>query len=109
MEKWKKRFIRFSRKLFGIEPLNIRKGFSEETKQQVRRIQKYRCAHCNEEKQYYNFDHMRGRNDNSIQNCQMLCLDCNTRKTDQDREKAQIDKRRKKSNTTKKHKKLKLL
>ena len=92
----KKELVKISKKLLGIktkEPV-IRKYFSQETKQQVRRIQRGRCAHCKRYEKYHycQFDHIKGRNDNSISNCQMLCLKCHNDKTYQDRIKSKIAK-----------------
>ena len=81
--------------LFGKKPKPEpvkRKYFSQETKQRVRNIQRGRCAHCKrwEYWSYCQFDHIKGKTDNSISNCQMLCLKCHNYKTRQDRIKAEI-------------------
>ena len=84
------------KKIFRKKPQTPkRKYFSQELKNQVRRIQRGRCAHCKrwEKYQYCEFDHIHGRNDNSITNCQMLCLKCHTYKTRQDKIKTEISKR----------------
>lgn len=86
----KKGFIKFSRKLFRIpEPKSPRRSFPKYVKQKVRKIQMNRCAHCHRYNPPYEFDHIRSRMDNSLQNCQMLCVRCHTIKTIFERKKGQ--------------------
>ena len=61
-----------------FESENKRKPFSRETKEQILKIQKYKCAVPNcitarKDFQLLEFDHIRGREDNSLSNCQALC------------------------------------
>lgn len=82
--------------LFRKKPEPIkRKYFTQEIKNRIRRIQRGKCAHCKrwEHYRYCEFDHIKGRNDNSITNCQMLCLKCHREKTRQDKIKSDISKR----------------
>ena len=82
--------------LFRKKPEPIkRKYFTQAIKNQVRRVQRGKCAHCKrwEHYRYCEFDHIKGRNDNSITNCQMLCLKCHNEKTRQDKIKLTISKR----------------
>lgn len=99
MGKRKKKFIRFSRWLFRIpSPKPPRRYFSKEIELEVLRLQKYRCASCGRginDKDNRDADHIRGHDDNSIQNCQMLCLKCHRRKSRLDREKEKFAKSKK--------------
>jgi len=58
-----------------------RRAFSEDTKQFVLNRQDYRCNICGTSMQYWDFDHIGSRNDNSPENCQALCLNCHREKT----------------------------
>jgi multisubunit Na+/H+ antiporter MnhG subunit len=58
-----------------------RKSFSAETKEKVLRRQNYRCKICGTSPQHFDFDHIGSRADNSMKNCQALCLDCHRTKT----------------------------
>ena len=58
-----------------------RRAFNKETKQAVLLRQNYRCNICGIEPQNFDFDHIGSRADNSIWNCQALCLDCHRNKT----------------------------
>lgn len=58
-----------------------RRPFSETTKQIVMEKQNGRCKKCGRIPKHWNFDHVHGRGDNSIENCQGLCLDCHQEKT----------------------------
>lgn len=92
----KKDFIKISRKIFGIKPPKERRyAFSEETKKQVLRIQRYRCAifGCKFRGwRLLEFDHIRGRSNNSLENCQALCPTHHRLKTKRDATKAKITK-----------------
>jgi len=68
-----------------------RKGFSEETKKATLRFQRYECAtfRCRN-KRFLEFDHIKGRSDNSIENCQALCPTCHRRKSRYDGRKTQF-------------------
>ena len=85
----KKKTVKKIKAIFGIkspEPLK-RKNFTQEVKNKVRQIQSGKCAFCHRWERYHDchFDHIKGRYDHSITNCQMLCLKCHNRKTWQDR------------------------
>jgi predicted restriction endonuclease len=84
----KKELIQVGRKLFGIKPPKTRRyAFSEETKLAVLKIQRYRCAvfGCKFKNwRLLEFDHIRGRSDNSIMNCQALCPTHHRLKTKRD-------------------------
>jgi len=58
-----------------------RRAFSAETKETVMERQDGRCAHCHKIPKHWEFDHKRGRGDNSLSNCQGLCRDCHMDKT----------------------------
>jgi len=58
-----------------------RKHFTNETKDIIMEQQGGRCAECNVIPKHWEFDHIRGRGDNSIGNCQGLCRDCHQTKT----------------------------
>jgi predicted restriction endonuclease len=94
----KREFIRFSRKIFGIKPPKApRYAFSEETKLAVLRIQRYRCAvfGCKFRNWHLlEFDHIRGRSNNSIVNCQALCPTHHRLKVKRDAIKARVERDR---------------
>ena len=58
-----------------------RQPFSNDTKEQVMESQYGRCAMCGKIPKHWEFDHIHGRGDNSIKNCQGLCRDCHQDKT----------------------------
>ena len=58
--------------------------FSPETKKTVKDNQHGRCNMCGEYPTHWEFDHITGRGDNSIENCQGLCLNCHKGKTIKD-------------------------
>ena len=58
-----------------------RKAFSNTIKNRIKELQNGRCKKCGTIPTHWNFDHIRGRGDNSIRNCQGLCLDCHQDKT----------------------------
>lgn len=58
-----------------------RQSFSELTKRQVMENQNGRCNICYEIPKHWEFDHIHGRGNNSIGNCQGLCRDCHQKKT----------------------------
>ena len=58
-----------------------RRAFTEDTKQFVLNRQDYHCNICGTSMQYWDFDHIGSRNDNSPENCQALCLNCHREKT----------------------------
>ena len=58
-----------------------RRAFTDDTKQFVLNRQDYRCNSCGTSMQYWDFDHIGSRNDNSPENCQALCLNCHREKT----------------------------
>ena len=61
-----------------------RKEFAESTKLQVMENQHGKCAECGEIPKDWEFDHMYGVGDNSIENCQGLCSDCHRKKISKD-------------------------
>ena len=77
-----------------------RVGFSEETKKAILRYQRYECANfrCHN-KGFLRFDHIRGRSDNSLENCQALCPMCHARKTRIDLTKQTLAKRIRRAKT----------
>lgn len=58
-----------------------RKDFSFATKEMVKEQQKGRCVMCDRIPTHWEFDHIDGRGDNGIDNCQGLCRDCHQSKT----------------------------
>ncbi len=59
-----------------------RRGFSESTKAKTLERQNYRCNHCGKESDVWDFDHIDGdSSNNSLENCQALCLECHRKKT----------------------------
>ena len=61
-----------------------RKDFTPNTKERVKELQHARCAECGKIPTHWEFDHIDTRGDNSIENCQGLCLDCHQSKTRED-------------------------
>jgi len=61
-----------------------RKQFTPNTKERVKELQHARCADCGKIPTHWEFDHIDTRGDNSIENCQGLCLDCHQSKTRKD-------------------------
>jgi len=74
---------------YGI-PRNI---FPVTVKDAIRKIQHNRCAipHCTNT-EYFEFDHIKGRDDNSLSNCQMLCKFHHQMKSNVDAIKIRIEK-----------------
>lgn len=73
-----------------------RRGFSDETKKTILRIQNYRCAvfGCRfRNSKLLEFDHLNGRNNNSLRNCQALCPTHHRLKTIRERRINQAEKR----------------
>ena len=58
-----------------------RKDFSYLTKEMVKVKQFGKCKRCGRFPTHWEFDHINGRGDNSINNCQGLCRDCHMGKT----------------------------
>jgi len=58
-----------------------RKNFSKKTKEKILEIQNYRCRICGKKSEFWDFDHIGDRSNNSSSNCQALCLDCHAKKT----------------------------
>ena len=61
-----------------------RKQFTPITKERVKELQHGRCAECGKIPTHWEFDHIDTRGDNTIENCQGLCLDCHQSKTRED-------------------------
>ncbi len=61
-----------------------RMRFTPNTKESVKELQHGRCAECGKIPTHWEFDHIDTRGDNSIENCQGLCLDCHQSKTRKD-------------------------
>jgi len=61
-----------------------RMHFTPNTKERVKELQHGRCAKCGKYPTHWEFDHIDTRGDNSIENCQGLCLDCHQSKTRED-------------------------
>jgi hypothetical protein len=73
-----------------------RANFSKDTKDQILKIQKYKCAVPNcitarKDFQLLEFDHIKGRDDNSLSNCQALCPFHHRLKTQTDNMKTQAE------------------
>lgn len=84
------------------KPKEPRYSFSEEIRREVLRLQHYRCANhgCKaRDWKEFDFDHIKGRSDNSITNCQALCKYHHAKKTrlDNARRVAQIRLNRRKT------------
>ena len=58
-----------------------RRSFNKATKDAVLARQGYRCNICGISPENWDYDHIGSRSDNSIGNCQALCLDCHRNKT----------------------------
>lgn len=58
-----------------------RKSFTYQTKEMIKRQQRGKCASCGKYPTHWEFDHINGRGDNSMENCQGLCRDCHQDKT----------------------------
>ena len=69
-----------------------RNHFSQKVKDAISKIQGNRCAvdGCRNN-EFFEFDHIKGRNDNSLSNCQMLCRYHHQRKTNEDAIKIRIE------------------
>ena len=61
--------------------LGKRKNPSEAKKKKVLQRQKYRCKICGRRTKFFDFDHIKDRSNNDIDNIQALCLDCHAEKT----------------------------
>ena len=72
----------------------VRNNFSKETLSAIRQFQKGYCAidGCRE-RRFLEADHIRGRTDNTAENCQYLCPHHHRMKTRHDRIRKQIAKR----------------
>ena len=71
--------------IFGKKLSPKRKGFSKATRAEVLRRQGYTCAICGIKPKNWELDHIGSRADNSLSNCQGLCLDCHRNKTNSER------------------------
>ena len=91
------------KKALGLKkPPPKRRGFSEETKKTILRIQNYRCAifGCRfRNSKLLEFDHINGRNNNTLRNCQALCPTHHRLKTMRERKIIQAEKRLTKKKT----------
>jgi len=89
-----KKFIQTSREIFGIKPpKKPRKDFTPEIKELILIFQNHQCAtyRCFKTN-YLQFDHIRDHSNNTLENCQALCLECHERKTITDRERKKLAK-----------------
>jgi len=60
----------------------VRRNFSKSNKDKVKKLQKNRCKACDKKTEVWDFDHIDGdSSNNSLSNCQALCLDCHGIKT----------------------------
>jgi hypothetical protein len=69
---------------------NGSRAFSPETKDKALRRQNYRCKICGTSPSNWDYDHIvpySEGGDNSLSNCQALCLDCHRDKTNRERAK----------------------
>lgn len=70
-----------------------RNHFPQKIKDAIRKIQRNRCAvYGCKNTDFFEFDHIKGREDNSLSNCQMLCMHHHRIKTNQDAIKTRIEK-----------------
>jgi hypothetical protein len=70
-----------------------RNNFSQKVKDATRKRQGNKCAFFGcRSRDFFEFDHIKGRDDNSFSNCQMLCLFHHQLKTNEDAIKAKIEK-----------------
>ena len=95
MTKMKKKIIKkIGRAIFPKPKPPKRNYFPEEVRNAILRYQRYECANfkCHN-KGFLRFDHIRGRSDNSLENCQALCPMCHARKTRIDLTKKTLAKR----------------
>jgi 5-methylcytosine-specific restriction endonuclease McrA len=92
--KIKRRVKKTVKKAVGLEKDKPRKNFSVKTKAEIRKFQRGYCAFpgCSNKKRLA-YDHIRGRDDNSFENCQLLCEDHHRLKSDNDKAKQKIGKR----------------
>jgi len=58
-----------------------RKDFTLETKERVKELQEGKCAICEKNPTDWEFYHIHGMDDNSIENCQGLCIECHKKIT----------------------------
>ena len=59
-----------------------RRSFSKSTRANVLKMQNNRCKSCAKKLDVRDFDHIDGdSSNNSLENCQALCLDCHRKKT----------------------------
>jgi len=66
----------------SLSKSKARRGFSKSTKAKVLKIQNNRCKACGKKLDVKDFDHIdRNSSNNSLENCQALCLDCHRKKT----------------------------
>ena len=66
----------------SISKPKARRSFSESVKTKVLDMQKNRCKACGKKSDVWDFDHIDSdSSNNSLENCQALCLDCHAKKT----------------------------
>ncbi len=59
-----------------------RRSFSKSTKAKVLKMQNNRCKACGKKLDVRDFDHINvDSSNNSLENCQALCLECHRKKT----------------------------
>ena len=61
-----------------------RKDFTLETKEKAKELQEGKCAICEKNPTDWEFYHIHDIDDNSIENCQGLCIDCHQKITSDD-------------------------
>ena len=69
--------IKICKSKMGKTFLDLKRfGFSKEVKDQAIRRQNAKCAHCGGYWIHAEFHHVEGRNDDSLDNCVVVCRDC---------------------------------
>jgi len=66
----------------SLSKSKARRAFSGSTKDKVLKMQNNRCKACGKKLDGRDFDHIdRNSSNNSLENCQALCLECHRKKT----------------------------
>jgi len=72
----------------SLSKTKARRSFSKSTKDKVLKMQNYRCKACGKKLDARDFDHIdRNSSNNSLENCQALCLECHRKKNSKDQTK----------------------